>query len=71
MGLMIPKGMASLLGMKTPIMDKLLRWVEKVTGKKYLGKDMNVLEGGEDVKKTRAPQAYGYKSIEEILKALG
>ncbi len=70
MGLLIPKGFASLLGMKTPVLDKLLLWVEKVTGKTYLDENLNVLTKGEAVMTSRAPQAYGYKSVEEILRAL-
>ncbi len=70
MGLLIPKGFASLLGLKTPVMDKLLFWVQSVTGKKYLDAENNCLTEG-DIMNSRAPQAYGYKSVEDILKALG
>lgn len=67
MGLMIPKGFADLLGIDTPTIDKLLRWVESVTGNKYMDEKGKLLEGG-DVAKTRAPQAYGYKSVDDVLK---
>ncbi len=68
MGLLIPKGFGVLCGIDTPVMDKLIRWVESVTGKKYIDDKGAMVEGG-DIAKTRAPQAYGYKSVEEVLKA--
>lgn len=59
-GLCFTKGVAVLLGVKTPTIDKVMVWCQEKLGKQYIGASGNM--DGVDVKETRAPQAYGVTS---------
>ncbi len=65
---MTPKGFGVLCGIETPNIDKLLRFVEKCTGKKYID-DKGGLADSEAVKQCRLPQSYGFKNVDDVLKA--
>lgn len=63
------KGLAELLGVKTPIMDKVIYWCQDKLKKEFLTKDGRML--GADVKESRAPQAFGVTTQEELYEFLG
>jgi hypothetical protein len=46
---------------------QVLAWAQGIIGKEYLvGKELK----GKDVTSSRAPQAYGYKTLQDLLKIL-
>ncbi|XP_031552650.1 tauropine dehydrogenase-like [Actinia tenebrosa] len=63
-GLIVTRGIAEVVGVKTPNIDKLILWAQKIMNKEYLvdGKIQ-----GKDVKETRAPQRYGFTTLKELL----
>ncbi len=66
-GLVVTRGIAELAGIKTPNMDTVINFGEKVLNKKFL-QDGKV--AGPDIGMTRSPQAYGIKTIDEFLEKL-
>ena len=66
-GLVVMKGIADCVGVKTPMMDEIIAWAQKKLGKEYIvgselkGKDMNL---------TRAPQAFGFKTLDDLCNVL-
>jgi len=64
-GLCFTKGVACLLGVKTPTADEVLRWCQGKLGKEFLTADGKM--EGRDVKLTRAPQAYGVKTKQALI----
>lgn len=64
MGLVPLRAIAHMLGVATPVTDKVILWCQRVVGKEYL-KD-GVLNG-KDIGETRAPGNYGITTIEEML----
>ncbi|XP_076437739.1 opine dehydrogenase-like [Babylonia areolata] len=63
-GLTIVKGMAQILGLGTPIIDEVMTWAQGKLGKEYLvGSELK----GKDVKETRAPQAFGFHSLDDLV----
>ena len=67
-GLIPSKGVAVLAGVKTPQMDEIILWAQKKLGKEYIDNDGNLT--GKDVKNSRAPQAYGFDTLEKLFDAL-
>ena len=63
-GLVVIRGIAEIVGVKTPNIDKVLTWCQEKMGKEYL---VNLKLQGKDVDSTRAPQRYGFTSLESIL----
>ena len=63
-GLVVIRGIAEIVGVQTPNIDKVLKWCQEKTGKEYL---LNSKLQGKDVASTRAPQRYGFTSLESIL----
>lgn len=64
-GLVVIRGVAELVGVPTPQLDRVLCWSQGVMGREYLvGNELR----GRDMQLTRAPQSYGY-SLEDILVA--
>jgi len=65
-GMCFNKGLAEILGVPTPMTDKVLEWAQGCIG-------MSILVGGKmcgpDVVKTRAPQAMGITTIDDFCKA--
>ncbi|KAJ7384040.1 hypothetical protein OS493_024054 [Desmophyllum pertusum] len=57
-------GIAEIVGIKTPNIDKVLTWCQKKMGKEYL---VNSKLQGKDVASSRAPQRYGFTTLESIL----
>lgn len=68
-GLCFTKGVAELLEVKTPTIDKVMAWCQEKLGKEFITADGRM--DGKDVGMTRAPQAYGVKSKKELLDFLG
>lgn len=65
-GMCFNKGLAEILGVATPMTDKVLEWAQGCLGKSFL---VDGKMTGADVKDTRAPQAMGVKDFEGFLKA--
>nr|BAF94330.1 tauropine dehydrogenase [Cellana grata] len=62
-GVVVLKGISELAGVDTPITDKVLAWSQKMIGKEYIvGNSLC----GKDVATSRAPQRYGYKSLDDF-----
>merc|ERR1719265_3135150 len=63
-GLCFAKGLAEILNIKTPTIDKVLKWAETCLGMEFY------VDGkfcGKDLCKTRAPQGVGIKTIKEFI----
>lgn len=63
-GLCVYKGYADLAGVDTPGIDQILEHFQKFMGKEYI-KDGKL--AGKDVMSTKAPQAFGYTTLESLL----
>ena len=63
-GLVVIRGIAEIVGVKTPNIDKVLTWCQQKMGKEYL---VNSKLQGKDVSSSRAPQRYGFTTLESIL----
>lgn len=63
-GLVVIRGIAEIVQVDTPTIDKVLLWAQEKTGKEYLvGSKLK----GKDVSSTRAPQRYGLDTLDAIL----
>ena len=63
-GLVVIRGIAQIVGVQTPNIDKVLKWCQEKMGKEYL---VNSKLQGKDIASSRAPQRYGLTSLESIL----
>lgn len=63
-GLVVVRGIAEILGIETPLCNMLIEWSQDKLGKKYL---VNGKLLGDHVKESRAPQRFGFTTIEEFL----
>lgn len=63
-GLVVIRGIAEIMGIETPNIDKVLRWSQQQMGKEYL---VDKKLQGKDISTSRAPQSYGFTTIESIL----
>ena len=63
-GLAVIRGIAEISGLETPNIDKVLTWCQEKMGKEYL---VNSKLQGKDVTSCRAPQRYGFTTLESIL----
>ena len=63
-GLVVIRGIAEIVGVQTPNVDKLLTWCQRKMGKEYL---VNSKLQGRDVASSGAPQRYGLTTLESIL----
>ena len=63
-GLVVLKGIAEIVGVETPDIDKVLLWCQTKMGKEYM---VNSKIQGKDVASSRAPQRYGFTTLESIL----
>lgn len=68
-GLCFTKGVACLLGVDTPTIDEVMFWCQDKLQKEFLTKG-GKMEGA-DVQQTRAPQAYGVKTRQDLIAFLG
>ena len=62
--LVVIRGIAEIIEAPTPNIDKVLTWCQEKMGKEYL---VNSKLQGKDVASSRAPQRYGFTSLESIL----
>lgn len=62
-GLMIIKGFALITKVKTPMIDKVIRWYQNIENKKYIDENGNL---DLDSSQLRIPQNYGINTISEI-----
>ncbi|XP_013410787.1 tauropine dehydrogenase [Lingula anatina] len=63
-GLVVIRGIAEIVGVDTPHIDKVLLWSQEKLGKEFL------IDGhiaGKHVPESRSPQAYGMTTLDEIL----
>ena len=63
-GLAVMRGIATVVGVPTPTMDKIITWAQGRMGKEYL---VNGQLAGKDIKETRSPQKYGLTDIDSML----
>ena len=63
-GLVVIRGIAEIVQMDTPTIDKVLLWAQEKMGKEYLVGSKLL---GKDVTSTRAPQRYGLTTLDAIL----
>lgn len=63
-GLVVIRGIAEIVGVATPNMDKIITWAQEKLNKKYL---VNGKLQGVDVKHTRAPQRYGFTTLRDVI----
>ena len=63
-GLVVMRGIATIAGVATPNIDRVIRWAEKVSGKEYLSGDH---VSGRDLLDSRAPQCYDLRTLDAIL----
>jgi len=62
--LLFNKGLGLLTGVNTPMIDEVVYWAQEAMGKEYLVDNKLV---GKDMGESRAPQKYGYESIEKLI----
>ena len=63
-GLVVIRGIAEIVQVDTPTIDKVLLWAQEKIGKEYLvGSKLQ----GKDVPSTRAPQRYGLNTLDAVL----
>ena len=66
-GLVVTKGLGLLAGVPTPETDRVLTWCQKQIGKQFIvGTELK----GRDVPSSRAPQAYGFNSLDDLMKLM-
>ena len=63
-GLVVIRGIAEIMGIETPNIDKVLTWSQQQMGKEYL---VDKKLQGKDISTSRTPQSYGFTTIESIL----
>lgn len=63
-GLCVQRGVAEILGVPTPHADRVLRWAQGRMGKEYLDEAGRM--AGRDLAETRAPQAFGIRSVAQL-----
>jgi hypothetical protein len=64
----IYKGLADLVDYPTPTIDKCFLWAQPYMGKEYItGEPGKAKLNGKDAMSTKAPQAFGFKTLEEFL----
>lgn len=62
-GLVVVRGIAELVGVSTPIIDKIIIWAQTQLDKTFLE---NGSLSGADISMSRAPQAYGIQTLEDL-----
>lgn len=64
-GLVVIRGIAELADLPMPNIDRVIAWAQEVLGKEYLvGGELR----GRDIAASRAPQRYGHRSLDELLR---
>lgn len=64
----IYKGLADLVGVSTPTIDTCFLWAQPYMGKEYVtGRPGSAKLNGKDAMSTKAPQAFGYDTLDKFL----
>lgn len=63
-GLCILKGLALIVDVETPMIDEVLHWYKRMTGKCYFHSDNSY---GKDIQEAVIPQMYGLNTPEDVL----
>ncbi|VEU44082.1 unnamed protein product [Pseudo-nitzschia multistriata] len=66
MGLIVTRGIAELVEVPTPKMDRVILWCQKQMGKEYLVEGGTL--SGKDLGTTRAPQSFGFTDLDTFMK---
>ena len=66
--LLVHKGLAELLDVELPKIERLINWCQEVMGKEYL--IANQVKG-QNIGETRAPQRFGYHEIQAFVQDMG
>jgi len=66
--LVVHKGLAELLDVELPKIERLINWCQEVMGKEYL--IANQVKG-QNIGETRAPQRFGYHEIHAFVQDMG
>jgi hypothetical protein len=66
-GIVVIKGIAELAGHQTPVIDKVIAWAQKHLGKEWIVGDKLT---GKDLGETRAPQKFGIKNMDDLMKGV-
>lgn len=62
-GLVVMKGLAEIAGVPTPTIDEIINWLQVKLDKEYIvGNKLT----GKDLKESRAPQVYGFKTLDDL-----
>ena len=61
-GLMILKGFAQIAGIKTPNMDKVIRWHGERLGQNYIDENGEILQDNDSI----TPQKYGINTVQDV-----
>jgi len=64
-GVCMYKGIADLAGVETPVMDEIVCFFQQFMGKEYI---KNGRLEGQHMNETKSPQAFGIKTLEDLLK---
>jgi len=62
--LLVTRGITEMVGVTTPVIDKVLYWAQEKLGKEYLASGKMQ---GTDLQYTRSPQRYGYTILDQFL----
>jgi hypothetical protein len=65
-GLVVLRGIAALVGVRTPTIDEVIIWAQEHLDKQYL---VNGELSGPNLVETRAPQIYGIQTLAQLAKA--
>lgn len=63
-GIMVIRGIAEIVGVPTPTMDRVIDWNQRFMGKQFL---VDGKPTGEDIDSTRAPQKYGISEPAQLI----
>ncbi|KAL5022571.1 hypothetical protein ScPMuIL_001726 [Solemya velum] len=64
-GLVVFRGLATIVGVSTPVIDEVITWCQGRLGRQYLvGAGLT----GRDLDSTRAPQRFGFHTIADLMK---
>lgn len=66
--LLVTRGIAGLAGLPMPVVDRVLVWAQERLGKQYL---LDGMLQGPDLTASRAPQRYGFHSLEALIQTMG
>lgn len=62
-GLVVMKGIADIVEVATPTIDKIIEWAQVKLNQEYISDEKLT---GADISKTRAPQAYGFSTVDDL-----